>query len=144
VTGIDWLTAVLGCMALLLLLTTKRNPGQLQGGLALLVAAVMFQFFRGFDMPVSGLAFSDSPADSVTVTGTVSNPQTFELKAIVIWVFERDQSGNLLGKETGVIPYNVAAHQFTAFSVKVHKAKGSSKFEVAAEGHWTWTSRDTR
>lgn len=89
-------------------------------------------------MPIAGPAFHDN-GDSLTVTGTVSNPDPFELKAIVIWVYERDQSGNLLSKELGVMDnlVAVAAHKSSTFSVKVKKTKGSSKFEVVAEGHWT-------
>jgi hypothetical protein len=55
----------------------------------------------------------------------------------LISVYERDQLGNLLSREDGVISTKVAAHQSSSFSVKVHKAKGASKFEVVAEGHWT-------
>ena len=135
-TGFDWLTAVLCCMALLLILMPERNPGQRKGGLALLGAAAMFQYSRGFDMPATAVAFHDD-SDGVTVTGTVSNGHGFELKAIVITVYERDSAGNLLMKEARVMVNIVPAHQSGSFSVKVKKANGFSKLDVAAEGHWT-------
>jgi hypothetical protein len=150
VTWLDWFTAILCGMALLLVLVpagaearsgilappSPRGPGPRVAAIGLLSAALLVQYFRGFDMPIAGLAFHDN-GDSLSVTGTVSNPDAFELKAIVIWVYERDQSGNLLSKELGVMDNPVAAHKSSTFSVKVKKAKGSSEFEVVAEGHWT-------
>lgn len=134
-TGLDWLTAVLCCIGLLLLLTRERNPGQRKGGLALVGAAAMLQYFRGFDMPATGIAYH-SENGNVTVTGTVSNKHGFDLKGIVVWVYKRDQAGNPLSKEVGFMRTNVPAHQSGAFSVKVRTVKGLSKLDVSVEGHW--------
>ena len=147
----DWLTIVLAGLGALMLAVSRftgsslvvvsgpfgrpTRPSPLKAGLALIGAALLLQFFRGFDVPVRGVEFH-ADSGSVVVTGTLENPHSFKLNAIVVDVAAVSSKGAILQTQKVVVKELVAGGS-CRFAATLKTAATVARVQVAAEGFWT-------
>jgi hypothetical protein len=152
VRSFDWLTTVLAGLGLLLLVASRfargptpvvmrgpfgrpTRPSPLKGGLALIGAALLLQFFRGFDVPVREIEFH-TEGDSVVVTGMLQNPHRFKLNAIVVDVAVVGAEGVAIQTQKVVVK-EIVSGRSARFAATFKTEVPVARVQVAAEGFWT-------
>ena len=148
----DWLTVVLVGFGVLMLVASRfagrtspmvmhglfghpARPSSAKGGLALIGASLLLQFFRGFDVPVREVEFH-TDGGSVVVTGTLQNPHSFKLNAIVVDVSAVGAAGEVILMEKVVVKEIVAGGS-SRFAATLKTKERVARVQVAAEGFWT-------
>jgi hypothetical protein len=151
VKSFDWLTIVLAGLGVLMLAAARfmgprpvvmsgpygrpTRPSPVKGGLALIGAALLLQFFRGFDVPVQGVEFH-SHDGSVVVTGTLENPHSFKLNAIVVDVSAMSAEGTIIVTQKVVVK-EILPRSSSRFTATLKTTATVARVQVAAEGFWT-------
>jgi hypothetical protein len=143
--ALDWLTMVLVGLGLLTLIMSRfarnravqrySNLSPTKGALSLILAALLLQYFRGFDLPVQNEAFGFEEG-GVNVTGILENRHQFKLNAVVVDIALLDERGDVI--QTGkTVVKEIASRSSSPFTAHLKTDVRVARVRVTAEGFWT-------
>jgi hypothetical protein len=143
--GFDWFTIVLVGLGVVMLVASIRSrksgripapgPNLVKGAAAFIGAALLLQFFRGFDVRTSDVKFQQQN-NGIVITGTLRNPHSFKLNAIVVEISAIGAGGKILETERVVVK-ELVAHGSSGFTARLNVRAVVTRVSVTAEGFWT-------